>query len=113
MTKRNIGQEILEGLKEAVEFMEGKATNVRVSHVHVPEEDLDVKVLREELGLSQREFADAYGFSVHAVRKWEQGQRTPEKPTRLLLMMIRDMPDVVNRYLQLISEEGSSGASLA
>jgi DNA-binding XRE family transcriptional regulator len=70
--------------------------------------DVDVQEIRHRLGLSQTEFADAYGFSVHTLRKWEQWVRRPEKPTRLLLLMIRDMPEVVHRYLHWLSERGPS-----
>jgi len=36
----------------------------------------DIKVLRKEMEITQREFAELVGVSVHAVRKWEQGQRS-------------------------------------
>ncbi|MFU8804372.1 MAG: helix-turn-helix domain-containing protein [Bradymonadaceae bacterium] len=71
--------------------------------VKVPDESVDIRAVREGMGLTQAEFAQAYGFSIHTLRKWEQNVREPEKPTRILLMMIRDMPDVVNDYLQTIS----------
>lgn len=35
----------------------------------------DVKSVRKRLGLTQVELAEKLGVSVHAVRKWEQGQR--------------------------------------
>jgi putative transcriptional regulator len=74
--------------------------------VDIPDNfDVDVQEIRQRLGLSQTEFAEAYGFSVHTLRKWEQWVRRPEKPTRLLLLMIRDMPEVVQRYLHWLSEE--------
>ena len=103
---RSIGAEIIEGLEQAVSFMEGdEVESVRVHEVDVPDNiDVDVKAIRAQLGLSQEDFARAYGFSVHTLRKWEQRKRTPEKPTRLLLLMIRDMPEVVNRYLRQLGD---------
>jgi putative transcriptional regulator len=84
------------------------AEPIDVQSVDIPDNfDVDVKAIRERLGLSQTEFAQAYGFSVHTLRKWEQWVRRPEKPTRLFLLMIRDMPEVVQRYLHWLSEEGS------
>lgn len=103
MTERKIGQEIIEGLQEAIAYMEGKAVDVRVTPVQIPDDQVDIRAVRKDLGLTQKEFAEAYGFSVHTLRKWEQGVRRPEKPTRILLMLIRDMPDVVNRYLAQLS----------
>lgn len=113
-SNRDIGSEILEGLEQAVSFLKGEnARAVRVHEVDIPDDlDVDVKGIREELGLSQEAFADAYGFSVHTLRKWEQRARTPQKPARLLLLMIRDMPEVVNRYLSQLSDNGPQEARL-
>ena len=36
-----------------------------------------VKKIRAASGLSQSKFAILLGVSIHAVRKWEQGQRHP------------------------------------
>jgi putative transcriptional regulator len=100
--KRNFRRRLVHGLDQAVDAMREK------EHVPTPEfgdpDEVDVKAIRKDLGLSQQEFADAYGFSVYAVRKWEQWVRTPEKGTRVLLMMLRDMPQVINTYLQIAED---------
>lgn len=100
--KRNFRRKLVHGLDLAVNAMREK------DPTPVPEfgepDEVDVAAIRAELGLSQQEFADAYGFSVYAVRKWEQWVRTPEKGTRVFLMMLRDMPQVVNTYLQIAEE---------
>lgn len=56
---------------------------------------VDVAVIRDKLGrqvsgwpLSQQAFAVRFGFSVAAVRDWEQGRRRPNLPTRVLLLTI-------------------------
>lgn len=51
------------------------------------------------MNLSQRAFAERYGFSAAAVRDWEQGRRTPEKAARTLLMLIDREPEAVERVL--------------
>jgi putative transcriptional regulator len=100
--KRNFRRKLIHGLDQAVGAMRDKEM------VPTPEfgdpDEVDVKAIRKNLGLSQQEFADAYGFSVYAVRKWEQWVRTPEKGTRVLLMMLRDMPQVINTYLQVAED---------
>lgn len=100
--KRNFRKKLVHGLDQAVNSMRDKEM------VPTPEfgdpDEVDVKAIRKNLGLSQQEFADAYGFSVYAVRKWEQWVRTPEKGTRVLLMMLRDMPQVINTYLQVAED---------
>jgi putative transcriptional regulator len=60
----------------------------------------NVREIRESLGMTQKEFADTYGFSVGAVRHWEQGVRKPEKATRLMLHMIVLEPRAVKRTLK-------------
>ena len=40
----------------------------------------DIVALRRFAGLTQNEFAEALGISVHTLRNWEQGRRSPEGP---------------------------------
>lgn len=100
--KRNFRRKLVHGLDIAVNAMRDR-TEIPAPQFEEPD-DIDVAAIRAELGLSQQEFADAYGFSVYAVRKWEQWVRTPEKGTRVFLMMLRDIPQVVNTYLQIAEE---------
>ena len=69
--KRNIGEEILEGLRAL------KAGQVgRVTHVW------SIAGIREEIGLSQQQFARLLGVSVRTLQEWEQGRRTPSGAAR-------------------------------
>lgn len=61
---------------------------------------LDVKVIRERLGLSQEAFADRFRLSLRTVQEWEQGRRTPEGPARVLLRVIERDPNAVERALE-------------
>lgn len=87
---------VMQGLSEAADFAAGKA--VKGARVHVPAE-VDVKAIRTSLGLTQTQFAQAYGFTVGAVRDWEQGRRQPEASARILLKVIEKRPDVVAEIL--------------
>jgi putative transcriptional regulator len=62
--KRDIGQELLEGI-EAIKNGEGKRVTVNLPS--------DVKTIRSIIGLSQSAFAGLLGVSVRALQKWEQG----------------------------------------
>ncbi len=44
-------------------------------------------------------FAKRFGFSVGAVREWEQGRRQPEAAARVLLLVIASRPEVVDEVL--------------
>lgn len=66
--------------------------------LHVPE-NVDVRGIRTDLGLSQEAFANRFGFSLAAVSDWEQQRRTPERAARVLLLVIAQDPSAVDRAL--------------
>jgi putative transcriptional regulator len=59
----------------------------------------DVRALRARLGLSQAEFARRYLLSVRTIQQWEQEQREPSEPARVLLFAIARDPLAVARAL--------------
>lgn len=90
---------IMEGLQEAVDFVGGKgASGVRV---HIPTE-INTKLIRARMGLSQAQFAARYGLSAAAVRDWEQGRRVPEAGTRAFLIVLSKEPEAVERALATV-----------
>jgi putative transcriptional regulator len=60
----------------------------------------DPKEIRKRLHMTQRQFADAFRFSLGAVRDWEQGRKTPDPSTRTLLKVIAHRPDLVKEALE-------------
>lgn len=60
----------------------------------------DVRALRTRLGLSQAQFANRYLLSVRTVQQWEQEQREPSEPARVLLFAIARAPRAVERALR-------------
>jgi len=74
--KRDIGAEILEGLREIKRGDHGRVINV-------PE----VSRIRERTGLSQSRFAELLGVSVRTLQDWEQGRRAPSGAARTLLLV--------------------------
>lgn len=86
---------IKQGLSEAIEYSEGKPGKAIV-HEFGP---LDVKAIRANVGMSQSEFASAFGISVSTLRHWERGDRTPQGPALVLLNIVAKEPDVVLRAL--------------
>lgn len=49
---------------------------------------LQMKALRDRLGLTQQAFCDAYGLNVKTYRDWEGGVREPKDAAMLWLMVI-------------------------
>lgn len=100
MTKRH---KIVAGLREAISYAKGSPAHVRLTRYNVPE-NIDVKKLREGLGMSQPEFALLFGFSLGTLRQWEQGRRYPDGAARVLLTVISHSPKVVREALEAIPE---------
>lgn len=80
-TKRNIGQEILGGIRELKRGEHGRIT-------HLP----SVSSVREKTGLSQTKFASLLGVSVRTLQEWEQGRRAPSGAARTLLTIAAKNP---------------------
>jgi putative transcriptional regulator len=59
--------------------------------------------------MTQRQFADAFGFSLGAVRDWEQMRSRPDAGTRALLQVIDFDPDTVRRALEPRRRSGRRG----
>ena len=58
-----------------------------------------VKALRQRLGMTQVEFAEAFRLPVSTLRDWEQYRSTPDAPARALLRAIDRDPETMRRLL--------------
>jgi len=79
--KRDIGAEILSGIRE---LRQGKTGRV----INVP----PVAEIRDKTGLSQSRFATLLGVSVRTLQDWEQGRRMPSGAARTLLLIAHKNP---------------------
>jgi putative transcriptional regulator len=78
---RDLGAEIVQGLREIKRGKHGRVINVP-----------DVATTREKTGLSQARFAELLGVSVRTLQDWEQGRRAPSGAARTLLMIAAKNP---------------------
>jgi putative transcriptional regulator len=74
--KRNVGLEILEGLREIKRGQHGRVTTLPA-----------VSTIRERSGLSQARFSELLGVSVRTLQEWEQGRRSPSGAAKTLLLI--------------------------
>lgn len=96
MTK--LGQEIIQGLHEALAYVEGKnMPGIRI--VRIETDAIDARSVRKKLKLTQDKMARALGTSTSGYRKWEQGQRIPSGAARTLLKVMDREPAAVLRAL--------------
>jgi putative transcriptional regulator len=84
VAKRNVGREILEGVRE---LKRGEVGRV----VSIP----SVGAVRASTGLSQAAFATLLGVSVRTLQEWEQGRRAPSGAARTLLMVAARNPQAL------------------
>ena len=91
MTNRNIGAEILEGLKEIQEYKKGKI-KLKTTRLSAPSEP---KAIRAKLALTQSAFAGMLGVSLRTLQDWEQGRRQPQGPAIALLRIAEQHPKVL------------------
>lgn len=60
----------------------------------------DISALRRFVGLTQVQFAQAMGISVHTLRNWEQGRRHPDGPAIALLRIAARHPRIIRENLE-------------
>ena len=60
---------------------------------------VNVKKLRERLGLTQEDFSAAYRIPLGTLRDWEQRRKYPDAPARAYLMVIVKNPQAVAKML--------------
>ena len=80
-SKRNIGMEILNGLREIKRGEYGRVTTIP-----------SVASIREKTGLSQSRFAQLLGVSQRTLQEWEQGRRAPSGAARTLRLIAEKNP---------------------
>ena len=61
---------------------------------------VDVLELRKRFRLTQRQFAEIFGFPVATLRHWEVGDRQPSGTALVLLHVIRENPRAVIRAVR-------------
>ena len=82
--KREIGLEILEGIREIKRGEHGRVINVP-----------PVSAIRKKTGLSQKQFAQLLKVSVRTLQNWKQGRRAPSGAARTLLRIAAKHPRAV------------------
>lgn len=84
-------EKMMKGLDEVESYLSGETKGFKVT---VPDE-VDVKAIRNRLGLTQARFSNTFGFSLDAVKNWETRRRQPEAAARILLTVIKRDPAAV------------------
>ncbi len=93
MTENKAFKSIMKGLEESLEYAKGDKSKARKMNVTVAElpayRDKEIKRIREDLNLSQRNFAFVLGVSQKTVEAWESGRNMPQGIARRFLQMLQ------------------------
>lgn len=84
-------EKLVKSVKQMGSIMRGENTPHRRTVVGA----IDVKSLRERIGLTQAEFSRMIGVSIKTLQNWEQGRREPEGPAKALLRVVEKDPQAV------------------
>ena len=88
---KTLFEDLVGSLQEAKAISKGKAAPSRRFVVTAP----DAKAVREQIGLSQSEFARLMRVSVKTLQNWEQHRVRPAGPARALLRIVDANPEVL------------------
>ena len=84
-------ESIKQGLEEAIEFSNGRLKNAKVFKPTT----VNVKSLRNNISMTETEFAAAFGISLGTLRHWERGDRSPRGPALVLLNLLKKDPQTI------------------
>ena len=86
-SERNIAEELTQAAKEIKAHKEGKLHPKVVSN--------DIITARNNLELSQSQFAALLGVSKRTLEQWEQERRDPSQAAQRLIQIAIQRPDVL------------------
>lgn len=92
-SKRDIGAEILEGMRDMQAHKRGEL-RLRM-HSIKRLNGKDARRIRKKLGFSQSVFAALLGVSLRTLQEWEQMRREPRGPAQALLRVADRHPEAL------------------
>ncbi len=102
--KRELFDEMMEGVDTMRQQREGKVT-LRTHKVdELPPLSLDAETIRktrEQMAVSRAVFARRLRVSTRTLENWEQGRARPNAQAAALILMVRKYPDTFSRLESL------------
>ncbi len=93
--RTRFGRDLEEALKEALAWKRGELALETVNIDPLPAER--IRAIRKSVAKSAKEFERRFGIPAATVSNWEQGRRIPDPASRLLLKVIEQAPEIVER----------------
>jgi putative transcriptional regulator len=97
--KKERFQQLVDGLAEVARHVDTGQFRGRLTEVEIGADD--IRNVRERSGMTQRQFAAAFGIGLGTLQKWERGERRPSGAAKSLLKVMQvDMAAVVKALAQ-------------
>jgi putative transcriptional regulator len=90
------GRDLIRGAKQILEHVEGR----KVLPEYMLAVPVDIKGIRQKIGMSQTEFATAFSLNRRTLQEWEQGKSVPDLAVRAYLKVIERNPAAVQAALR-------------
>src|SRR5262249_44935371 len=94
--KRNLFEELKQGIEEITNFKQGKITlrTITIEKKSPPKIDAKlIRKIREKLHMSRNVFALKLRVSPRTLEKWELGETIPNDQAAALILMVNKYPD--------------------
>jgi putative transcriptional regulator len=116
MSKRNVFDEIMEGIVAMKSHRQGKITLRTYNVEAAPLPKVDSKLIRDtrkKLRCSRAVFARRLRINERTLEKWEQGRAKPNPQAAALVLLVRNYPDTLDRLDRVASGPRRPGAAAA
>jgi putative transcriptional regulator len=87
---KSLGKELIDAVDEALQ-----APN----HGKILRSPINVRKIRKDLHLTQREFSNRYHINLDTLRNWEQNKRAPDLTSVAFLTCIKKDPSMIDHLL--------------
>lgn len=102
--KRNLFEELQQGIEEINNFRQGKITLRTIKIDHKPQPKITAELIREvreKLHMSRNVFALKLRVSPRTLEKWELGKTIPNDQAAALILMVNKYPDTLKRLEEI------------
>ena len=96
--RTDFGLGLEEGLREALAWKLGE---IALESVNIDAMSAErIRAIRKKVAKSAKEFERRFGIPAATINNWEQGRRSPDPASRLLLKVIEQSPEIVEKAAQ-------------
>jgi len=104
MSKRNLANELVKGIKEMQAHGAGKITLRSHNIKNKPLPDMSpkqIRAVRKKFSCSRSVFANYLRVQTRTLEKWEQGISRPNEQAKTLLLLVKKNPEILKQIAEI------------